>query len=400
MGKRVIVIDDSREVGRVILAALQSLQADLTIQVFISAEEALLEATRSPVDLLVSDLLLPGKSGVELVKAMRQRRPDLRVIFITGVTDPVMIHQAQKIPADGFFQKPIDMAAFLETVRVSLAQSGEAKADTAPLPSKPQAVERPRRTGALRLPGTGALSSRPRRAPTPSRLSEAITALRQRLGAQAVFILDDHGRVMELAGELPNSDFEQEWAPKVMGALSSAQKAARLVGEAPAPLVIALQGQDFHLALAPLEAYVLVLLLKPGRASLRLGLAVEEALLAQTTLVEFLGQMGLAAAVPNFPMPEAIAIPTPPPLPQLPVIEAQPLPVQPEPEPELPLIEEPALDEFLEKIDTSAQKLTRESANAFWDDLADGKPAAPHSPDVITFEQAQKLGLAPGEVGD
>ncbi len=404
MGKRVIVVDDSREVGRLILAALQSLQADLTVQVFISAEEALLEASRSAVDVLVSDLRLPGKSGIELVKEMRQRHPNLRAIFVTGMTDQAMLHQAKKIEVDGFFQKPINMTAFLETVRASLAKAGEAKADTGPLTAKPTAPERPRRgTGVLRLAGGEGPAARVRRGPAPTRLSEAITTLRQRLGAQAVFILDDHGRVVELAGELPAGDFEQDWAPRVMGAVSAAQKAARLVGEAPAPLVIALQGSDYHMALAPVDHYALILLLKPGRASLRLGLAVEEALLAQTILKELLGQMGVRAApLPLTSPPEsepAAAIEPPALAPVAPVAFTHPVPA-PVVEAEAPLIEEPALDEFMDKISSSAQDVSREKANAFWDDLTNGNAVTPHPPDSITYDQARQLGLAPGEDQD
>ena len=53
-----------------------------------SGEEALLVASRRPVDLLIADVRLPGISGLELMARVHKRNPELKTILITGLTDP------------------------------------------------------------------------------------------------------------------------------------------------------------------------------------------------------------------------------------------------------------------------------------------------------------------------
>ncbi len=65
-------------------STLQTLGHELDIIDAPSGEEALLEASRRKVDLLVADYLLPGISGVELMHKIKARNPELKVIFISG----------------------------------------------------------------------------------------------------------------------------------------------------------------------------------------------------------------------------------------------------------------------------------------------------------------------------
>ncbi|HEX2981848.1 MAG TPA: response regulator, partial [Anaerolineaceae bacterium] len=83
----VLLVDDQRDIVRLLHASLQTLGHELEIIDAPSGEEALLEASRRKIDLLVSDYLLPGISGVELMHKIQVRSPELKVIFISGMTD-------------------------------------------------------------------------------------------------------------------------------------------------------------------------------------------------------------------------------------------------------------------------------------------------------------------------
>ncbi|MDH5508278.1 MAG: response regulator, partial [Anaerolineae bacterium] len=77
-GYTILIVDDQREVSRVLRSGLESLDADFAIKELLSGEEALLEI-KSGVDLLVSDLKLPGISGMELMEKFRAQNPDIKV---------------------------------------------------------------------------------------------------------------------------------------------------------------------------------------------------------------------------------------------------------------------------------------------------------------------------------
>jgi len=357
--KRVLIVDDALDLGRVLQTLMQTVSSELSITVTPSAEEAVLEAGRKPVDLLVSDIRLPGISGLELVKKIRLRNPDVKVIFITALSDGPVVRQARSMNADGFFFKPLDFSDFLAVARKCLGLVPPPPPQTGPLvkpvPEPAEAVE-----------------------PKPERLSDLIAGLRQSLGALAVFVLNDSGHVIAQAGDLPMINLETDWAPTLFTSLSAAAKVARLVKGTEGGTVQAFTGQDFDLALAPIGMLALAAVLKKGRASLRLGLAFEELLAAQKELKAVLGEMGIQVQAPTAPEPEPKKVEA-----------AAELPMPPDREPDL------------EKLETiikeSAAELKPEEVDAFWDSLPEPPKQPPENPDVITYDQASKLGLTPSE---
>ena len=84
--KHILIVDDALEIGRLLQSALATLDMKIKTMVVPSAEEALLEAAHYPIDLLVTDIRLPGLSGTDLVRKMRSLHPALKVIMITGMS--------------------------------------------------------------------------------------------------------------------------------------------------------------------------------------------------------------------------------------------------------------------------------------------------------------------------
>lgn len=119
-GGRVLVVDDDRAVRRVIAALLRRQEFD--VQEAASAEEALtvLRATPAAVDLVVSDVRMPGMSGFELALELRTLHPSLPVLLVSGFVDDVAVHQ--RIEAEGLtlVNKPFDVPSFLSRVKHSL----------------------------------------------------------------------------------------------------------------------------------------------------------------------------------------------------------------------------------------------------------------------------------------
>ena len=64
--KYITIVDDARDLGRVLQTLMLTITKDLAISVVPSAEEALLYSGQHPIDLLVTDIRLPGISGLDL----------------------------------------------------------------------------------------------------------------------------------------------------------------------------------------------------------------------------------------------------------------------------------------------------------------------------------------------
>jgi CheY-like chemotaxis protein len=74
-------------------------------------------------DVLVTDVVMPGMSGVELAAAARERRPGLPVVFVSGYTGNEVV-AAEGDPATAFLGKPFDGDDLLRAVRATLDAAG------------------------------------------------------------------------------------------------------------------------------------------------------------------------------------------------------------------------------------------------------------------------------------
>jgi DNA-binding NtrC family response regulator len=70
-----------------------------------------------PIHLLITDLVMPRVSGIELARRLVERRPDLRVLYTSGYSDHTAIQQGMLEPNVAFLQKPFTIAALARKVR-------------------------------------------------------------------------------------------------------------------------------------------------------------------------------------------------------------------------------------------------------------------------------------------
>jgi DNA-binding NtrC family response regulator len=75
--------------------------------------EALRAMESQPFHVLVTDLRLPGMSGLELIRRARRLNPSLRVVLMSAFGEPNDIVEAMRLGADDFLPKPFDLDAFL-----------------------------------------------------------------------------------------------------------------------------------------------------------------------------------------------------------------------------------------------------------------------------------------------
>ena len=72
------------------------------------------------IDLLVTDLALPGESGRQVAEVLQRARPGLRVLYISGHEENDLSAQGNLRPGDNFLQKPFTVEALLHRVRLLL----------------------------------------------------------------------------------------------------------------------------------------------------------------------------------------------------------------------------------------------------------------------------------------
>jgi two-component system cell cycle sensor histidine kinase/response regulator CckA len=68
------------------------------------------------LDLLVTDVIMPGMNGYQLYERVAAQRPGLRVVFMSGHTDQVAVPPDQPQPGVGFLQKPFALKALYRAV--------------------------------------------------------------------------------------------------------------------------------------------------------------------------------------------------------------------------------------------------------------------------------------------
>ncbi|HEU4763937.1 MAG TPA: ATP-binding protein, partial [Gemmatimonadales bacterium] len=112
----ILLVEDEPAIRRLMDRALRA----LGYQVMTAAEpkEALARVAEAPaVDLLVTDVVMPGMGGRELATRIREAHPTLRVLFISGYTEDVVLRQGERRERDAFLAKPFTPSDLATRVR-------------------------------------------------------------------------------------------------------------------------------------------------------------------------------------------------------------------------------------------------------------------------------------------
>jgi FixJ family two-component response regulator len=116
--KMVAIVDDDDLMRTALLGLLKS--AGLLAQAFASAEEFLRSGHQHGTACLITDIRMPGMSGLELQAHLNADHCRIPTIFITAHGDAKMRLQAMRAGAVEFLAKPFDDEALLESVRAAM----------------------------------------------------------------------------------------------------------------------------------------------------------------------------------------------------------------------------------------------------------------------------------------
>jgi len=117
--KRLLVVDDEVPVLKLVTRILASDNYDIAAA---ESGEAAVRVMQQPgfagIDLLVTDLRMPGMNGRELATVVRKANPQVRVLYVTGFADTLFTGVNELGPTESFIEKPFGADGLLEATRL------------------------------------------------------------------------------------------------------------------------------------------------------------------------------------------------------------------------------------------------------------------------------------------
>jgi two-component system cell cycle sensor histidine kinase/response regulator CckA len=115
MEPTILLVDDDEAVRRILRKVLES-QPYRVVETWHPFHAcALFDADRAAIDLVVTDLKMPGMSGQQVAAHVWASRPELPVVFITGYSDHTYPHQLHG-PHSRYIEKPFESEVLLENI--------------------------------------------------------------------------------------------------------------------------------------------------------------------------------------------------------------------------------------------------------------------------------------------
>jgi DNA-binding NtrC family response regulator len=105
--KRILTVDDDARVLLIMRATLENLQHGTVVATAENGKEALAKIKEEPFDLVITDVRMPGLSGVELVEAIRELGTHTAVIWITAYGCVNLEADRERLDVSFCLEKPL-----------------------------------------------------------------------------------------------------------------------------------------------------------------------------------------------------------------------------------------------------------------------------------------------------
>jgi len=119
MTEKVLLVDDEADFLDTLSERMRDRGMDVSTTT--SAEDALKKLDAESYDAIVLDLMMPEMDGLELLKAIKKKKPELQVILLTGYATVGKGIEAMKLGAVDFLEKPADLKVLTEKIKEAQA---------------------------------------------------------------------------------------------------------------------------------------------------------------------------------------------------------------------------------------------------------------------------------------
>jgi DNA-binding NtrC family response regulator len=114
MATKILLVDDEEEFAHLLAQRLET--RGMRVTVVACGEEAVAMVGKRIFDVAIIDLSMPGIDGIETLKQVKVKQPDLQVLMLTGHATVAGGIEAMKQGACDFLQKPVEMDELLEKI--------------------------------------------------------------------------------------------------------------------------------------------------------------------------------------------------------------------------------------------------------------------------------------------
>jgi DNA-binding NtrC family response regulator len=120
MTDKILIVDDEQDFLNIISDRLTA--RDMNVSTASSAKTAIKKIDEESFDAVVLDLQMPEMDGLETLKIMKEKNPDLQVILLTGHATVEKGIEAMKLGAMDLIEKPADLATIVDRIKRAKAE--------------------------------------------------------------------------------------------------------------------------------------------------------------------------------------------------------------------------------------------------------------------------------------
>ena len=120
MSEKILLVDDEKDFLDVMSERIEARGMDVTTAD--SAKKALESVEKGGYDAIILDLMMPGMDGLQALKAIKKKNPDLQVILLTGHATIEKGIEAMKLGAMDFLEKPADLDKLTDIIKKAQAR--------------------------------------------------------------------------------------------------------------------------------------------------------------------------------------------------------------------------------------------------------------------------------------
>ncbi len=114
MQPKVLIVDDSRDFAEYTGRRLRA--RGMAVSVVHSGQSAIRKAEREPFDVVLLDILMPGLDGIETLRELKKRDPQLQVVMLTGHGTEDTAEQGKSLGALDYLLKPVAFADLIGAI--------------------------------------------------------------------------------------------------------------------------------------------------------------------------------------------------------------------------------------------------------------------------------------------
>jgi len=115
MTEKVLLVDDEEDFLETRADRMRT--RGMTVDTSTSAMEAIKRIDTESYDAIILDLMMPGMDGLEALKIVKERRPELQIILLTGFGTLEKGIEAMKLGATDFVEKPADLESLTQKIK-------------------------------------------------------------------------------------------------------------------------------------------------------------------------------------------------------------------------------------------------------------------------------------------